>query len=82
MAPLGGKPGIVKIEPADHRANVKGCLYRIELKLGARHACAVGHHRAWHDWPKQFFTGRVFQRFQTTAERVEQAVMRGVVRHL
>ncbi len=61
MAPLGGKPGIVKIEPADHRANVKrklpvpgGSSWNC---VSARHACAVGAPPCcWHDRPKlQFY---------------------------
>src|SRR4051812_35475285 len=49
MAPLGGEPGVVEVEPADHRADAEGRLYRIELKLRPGHLGAVRHHRAWHD---------------------------------
>jgi hypothetical protein len=32
MAPFGGEPGVVKIEPADHAADVECRGDRIELK--------------------------------------------------
>ena len=36
MAPFGGEPGVVEIEPADHRADVERRMHRIELPRGAR----------------------------------------------
>ena len=79
MTPFGGQPGVVEIEPADHRADVECGLHRVELELRARHLGAVRHDRARHDRAHQFGAGRIFQRFQTAAERVDQAVARGVV---
>src|SRR6185312_15554812 len=52
MAPLGGKPGVVEVEPANLRADGKGCLHGIELMAGARYACATGKGRAWHEGPE------------------------------
>ena len=79
MPPLRRQPGIVEIEPTDHRANVKCRLDGVELKLSSGDAHTVGYDGAGDNWPQQFFTGRIFESFQTTAERVEQAVMCGVV---
>jgi hypothetical protein len=31
VAPFGGQPGVVEVEPADHGADVEGRLHRIEL---------------------------------------------------
>ena len=81
MAPLRRQPGIVEIEPADHRADVKCRLDGVELELSSGDAHAVRYDGAGNNWPQQFFTGRVFESFQTAAERVEQAVMCGVVGH-
>ena len=44
MAPFGGEPGVVEIEPADHRADVERRLHRVELELRARHLGAVRRH--------------------------------------
>ena len=49
MAPFGGEPGVVVIEPADEAADVEGSLDGIELKGGPRHARAVRNHGARHD---------------------------------
>ena|SRR5699024_2300463 len=81
MAPLRRQPGIVKIEPANHRADVKCRLDGIELELGSGDAHTVRYNGAGDNWPQQFFTGRVFESFQTAAEGVEQAVMGGVIGH-
>ena len=32
VAPLGGQPGVVEVEPANHGADVEGGLNRIKLK--------------------------------------------------
>ena len=45
VAPFGGQPGVVEIEPADHRADVEGRLHRVELELRAGNLGAVRHHR-------------------------------------
>ena len=79
MPPLRRQPGIVEIEPADHRADVKCRLDGVELELSSGDAHAVGDDGAGDNWPQQFFTGWVFESFKTAAERVEQAVMCGVV---
>src|SRR2546422_8545534 len=31
VAPLGGEPGVVEIEPADHGADIERRLHRVEL---------------------------------------------------
>ena len=52
MTPFGGKPGIVKIQPANHRADIEGGLNRVQLKLRTRHLRAIRYYRARHDWPQ------------------------------
>jgi hypothetical protein len=42
VAPLGGQPGVVEVEPANHGADVERSLHRIELKSRAGHLGAVG----------------------------------------
>ncbi len=75
MAPLGGEPGVVEVEPADHGADVEGGLHGIELKAGAGNARAVGNDRAGHDGAEQLGAGGVFERFKAAAERVDEAVL-------
>ncbi len=43
MAPLGSKPGIVEIEPADHRANIESRLDGVELEEVPGTLGAIGH---------------------------------------
>ena len=82
MAPFGGEPGVVEIEPADHRADVEGGLDRVELELGARHLGAVRHDRARHDRAEQLGAGGILERLEAAAERVDQAVAGGFVGEL
>ena len=37
MPPLRGKPRVVEVQPANHRADVESRLHRIKLKTRARH---------------------------------------------
>ena len=50
MAPLGGEPGVVEVEPANHGADIEGGLHGIELKVGAGNARAVGNDRCRARW--------------------------------
>src|ERR1700730_14156388 len=79
MAPLRSQPGVIEVEPANHGSDVEGGLYRVELKRGTRDLGAVGHNRSGHDGAQEFRTGRIFERFQTAAKRIDQAIARGGV---
>ena len=46
VAPLGGEPGVVEVEPADDGADVEGGLDGVELVAGAGDAGAVVHGEA------------------------------------
>ena len=74
MAPLGGQPGVVEVEPADHGADVERRLHRVELEAGAGNARAVGHHGAGNDGAEQLGAGRIFERFKAAAQRIDEAV--------
>ncbi|CAM2154606.1 hypothetical protein PT2222_300120 [Paraburkholderia tropica] len=76
MAPFGGEPGVVEVEPADHGADVEGGLNRVELECGARHLRAVRDDRARHDGPEQLGAGGIGERLESAAEGVQQAVAR------
>ncbi|MNI30814.1 hypothetical protein D3C73_846730 [compost metagenome] len=80
VPPFGGQPGVVEIQPADHRADVERGLHGVKLERRAGHLGAVWHHGAGHDRPQQLLARRVFQRFQAAAQRVDQAVACGLVR--
>ena len=79
MAPLRREPGVIEIEPADHRADVESGLHRIELVRSARHACAAGQRCAWNHRPHQLGARRVLQRLEAAGERIHEAVVRGLV---
>ena len=42
MTPFGGEPGIVKVEPTNHSADIKRGVNRFELPIGAWYTGAVG----------------------------------------
>src|SRR5216110_2323335 len=82
MAPLGGEPGVVEVEPADQRADVEGRLHRVELEGGARDARAARHDRSGHHGTQELAAGRNRERLQGAGEAVHEAVARGLVRRL
>ena len=73
VAPLGGEPGVVEVEPPDHRADVECRGHRIELERRTRDARAVGHDRARHDRSQKLGAGRIRERLEAAAQRVEEA---------
>ena len=79
VSPFGREPRIVEVEPANHRAEAERGLNGIELIRRSRHLGPVGHDRAGHDRSEQLRARRIRQRFEAAAQRVEQAVMRGLV---
>ena len=79
MAPLGREPGVVEVEPADHGADIECGLHGIELKAGSRNARAIGDDGAGHDGAQQLGAGRIFERLQAAAERIDEAIARGGV---
>ena len=79
MAPFGGEPRVVKIQPADHRADVECGHHRIELVGRARHPGAVRHDRARHDRAHKLGAGGIGEGLESAAERVHQTQARGVV---
>jgi hypothetical protein len=80
MTPLGREPGVVEVEPSHHRAEVERGLHGIELVRRAGHARAVRHHGPRHDGPEQLGARGEHECFETATQRVEQAVVRGLVR--
>ena len=79
MAPFGGEPGVVEVEPANDRADVEGGLHGIEHEIGAGNARAVGNHGAGHDGAEEFGAGRIFESFKAAAERIDEAMLRSGV---
>jgi hypothetical protein len=74
VTPLGREPGVIEVEPANHRADVKGGLYRIEFERRPRDARPVGECCAGYQRPHELSAGRVDERLKTAGERVEQTV--------
>lgn len=61
VAPFGGQPAVVVVEPADHGADVEGAVYGVELVGGSGDAGAIGDDRAGHDGAEEFGAGLEFQ---------------------
>src|SRR5208282_4055119 len=74
MAPFCGKPGVVEVQPADHSSDIESCLYRVQLKLGARHFCAVRYYSSRNDRAQKFCTGRIPQGLKTAAQSIKETV--------
>ncbi len=79
MPPLRGKPGVVEIQPADHRADVERGIDRIELVGGTGNASpalqrGTGHHRT-----HELGAGGILERLESAGERIHEAIARGLV---
>jgi len=82
MSPLRRQPGVIEVEPANHRANVERSLHRIKLVPCARNARAMRINGPLHNRPQQLGACRILQRLQTAAQRIDQAIPCGLVRKL
>ena len=80
MSPLGREPGVVEVEPADHRADVERRGDRIELEARARHARSARQLSPGHERPEQLRARGVVEREDSAAERVHQAIARNAPR--
>ena len=78
MPPLRGKPGVVKVEPAHHRADVESGLDRIQFVRGARNSRATLHRGSGNDRTEHFDAGRVVERQQPAAKRIHQTESSGI----
>ena len=79
VTPLGRQPGVVEIEPADHRSDVECRLHGVELERGSRYARSASHRRARHHRPEQLRACGILQRLKAAGERVHQAIARSAV---
>ena len=79
MAPLGGQPGVVEIQPAHDAADVPGRLHRVQFMGGAGHARAVAHRGALHQWTEMLGAFGKAQGQQAAAQGIHQAITCGGV---
>lgn len=49
VAPLGGQPAVIVVEPTDHGANVEGAVDGVQLEGRAKDLGSIGDHGARHD---------------------------------
>ncbi|MOA32274.1 hypothetical protein D3C78_1534790 [compost metagenome] len=74
MAPLGGQPGVVVVQPAHDGADVPGGLDRIETEAGARYARPVRHHSAFDERAEMLGAFGKAQGQQAAAQGVHQTI--------
>jgi len=79
VAPFGGQPGVVEIEPADLRADRERRLHRIQLMAGPRHARAARQRGSRHHRAEVLHALGELHRHHRGGQRVQQHVARGVV---
>src|SRR3569832_438142 len=80
MTPLSGKPGVVEVQPTDHRADVEGGLNRVQFIRGSRYASATGHHCARDNRAHELRAGGVLQCLKAARERINQTIASGLIR--
>ncbi|MCY1393451.1 hypothetical protein D9M71_83470 [compost metagenome] len=78
VRPFGRQPGVVEVQPADHRAQVPGGLHRVHPVGGARHPRALGHLGAFHQRSEQLGAFGKAQGQHRATEAVHQAIARGI----
>lgn len=72
VAPFGGQPAVVEVEPSDHGANVEGSVDGIQHKGSAGDLCAVGHDGARDNRTQQLGALLEAEALKTAAEGVEE----------
>ena len=78
MAPFGGEPGVVEVQPPDDGSDVERGLHGIEFVGGAGDACAVGDGGAGDDRAEELGAGRISEGHDAAGERVGEAPAGGV----
>jgi len=78
VAPFGGEPAVVEVEPADHGADVEGAGDGVQDVGGSRDSDAVGDGGAGDDGAEEFGAGGEFEGFEAAAEGVEEDEAGGV----
>ncbi len=78
VAPLRRQPGVVEIQPANHRTDVECGIDGIEFVSRAGNARAVGERRPGNDRAHQFGASRIFQGLKAAGQGVHEAVAGGL----
>ena len=80
VAPLGGEPGVVEVEPADDGADVEGGLHGVEDRSWCQGTRApLVHGEAGDDGAEELGAGGEVEGLQAAAEGVEETVAGGLV---
>ena len=82
MSPLGSKPGVVVIEPTNHRPNIERRAHRLELERGAGHSHTARHSRTRHNRSEQLGARWIVERQHAATQRIHQAMACGLHRLL
>ena len=77
VAPFGGEPGVVVVEPAHHGADVEGGMDGIQAVGRAGDAGAIGKFSAFDDGAEEGPAFGILEGEQAATDGVEQAVMGG-----
>ena len=79
MTPFRSQPGVVEVQPADHRTDVPCGFHRVHFMRSAGDARAVAHGGTGYQRAEVLGALGETQRQQAAAQRVDQAVARGVI---
>ena len=72
MAPFGGEPAVVEVQPADHSADVEGAEHGVDDVRGTRDTGAIRNGSARDDGAEQVAAGGEFKGFEAAAQGVEE----------
>ncbi|KAH6607279.1 hypothetical protein Trco_003592 [Trichoderma cornu-damae] len=72
MAPFGGQPAVVEVEPPDHGADVERAVDWVQHKRGAGNLGAVGHDGAGDNGTEQLGALLEAEALKAAAQRVEE----------
>src|ERR1700731_3165250 len=72
VTPLRRKPGVVKVEPAHHRADIKSGSDRVQLVRGAGNPRTAPHRGSGYDGAEHLDASRIIECEQPAAERIHE----------
>ena len=78
MTPFRSQPGVVKVQPTHHGADIKRRLHRLQPVISTRYPRPIRHLRSRHHRPQQPGASRELQRQHAAGQRIQQTIKRSI----